>query len=483
MRTKPFFILPLLLSADIALADSFTATGSLNLTIGTTGVSGTAGLLYSDGSLLQSLPGTFYATDPNMPSNGGPVFALGNDQSLRLTTDKSYATAPLTIINTNTSGGTGNLFEIYNSLGGYNAVVYFDDGGDFFSRLAMLVSGHVSGSSPHQSIVAPNAYMPFMYGCWSDVTGPCYVARNNYGVAGEYSFLGMTAAGAATIALDAQNTQVVFGNQTISGSGQVFTGNAFFGSVGAANLRFGGADAASPVSQTISFQNVLAGTSNTAGVDAYFLASAGTGTGAGGKFHFQTALAGSSGTSQNSLADALVIDGTTGVTVYNGGNNTAQLAFAANSGVGTAFGSVNGGGGLILFQNSSGITGSWTQQIGFNSSGVTVINDSGYSFSSSASSVTGTNWSALWQCASASSTNPCVTVGKGTSRQDASGTLQLATVITGALTYSTLPSSPTAGQRAFISDGNTSTYGATVSSGGGSTKISVLYNGSNWVVD
>ena len=37
MRPKLFFILALLLGADIALADSFTATGALNLTIGTTG--------------------------------------------------------------------------------------------------------------------------------------------------------------------------------------------------------------------------------------------------------------------------------------------------------------------------------------------------------------------------------------------------------------------------------------------------------------
>ena len=37
----------------------------------------------------------------------GSVFAFGNDQNLALTTDKLYTTAPLTIINTNTSGGIG----------------------------------------------------------------------------------------------------------------------------------------------------------------------------------------------------------------------------------------------------------------------------------------------------------------------------------------------------------------------------------------
>jgi hypothetical protein len=63
-----------------------------------------------------------------------------------------------------------------------------------------------------------------------------------------------------------------------------------------------------------------------------------------------------------------------------------------------------------------------------------------------------------------------------------SGSLAATSFITPPLTYSTLPSG-IAGATAFITDAATSTYGATVSAGGGSNKVHVLYNGSNWVVD
>jgi hypothetical protein len=75
----------------------------------------------------------------------------------------------------------------------------------------------------------------------------------------------------------------------------------------AANLAFGATDAASPVAQTLSVQNVVGGTTNTAGVNWTFAASRGTGTGAGGDIIFQTAPAGGSGTTQNTLATAFTI--------------------------------------------------------------------------------------------------------------------------------------------------------------------------------
>jgi hypothetical protein len=64
---------------------------------------------------------------------------------------------------------------------------------------------------------------------------------------------------------------------------------------------------ASPVAQTLSVQNVVAGTSNTAGANFTLNASRGTGTGAGGSIVFKTAAAGSTGSSQNSLATALTL--------------------------------------------------------------------------------------------------------------------------------------------------------------------------------
>jgi hypothetical protein len=85
--------------------------------------------------------------------------------------------------------------------------------------------------------------------------------------------------------------------------------------IGAETLQHGAADTASPVAQTIKFQDVVAGTSNTAGVNATIQAPAGTGTGAGGSLIFQVAAAGSSGSAKNAQATALTIDSTKKVTL------------------------------------------------------------------------------------------------------------------------------------------------------------------------
>ncbi len=318
MRTKLFFILPLLLGADIALADSFTVPGSLNLTVGTTGVSGTAGLLYGDGAMLRSLPGTV-----TIGSNY-ETLAVGNNVQLSLKTDGTSANyaATLALINTNPTAGWGNALEVYDNVGSYSLNTYINGAGVFYSTLNMVISGHYSagaGTGGHYgggfSILPSNANYQNMYDCWADVVSSCYTARNATDAAGALSFSGQNAAGTFTIGLDAANTRVVFGATTITGSGQAFVGDTFVGRAAAANIRIGGADAAAPIAQTISFQNVLAGTTNTAGVNTVFQASAGTGTGAGGSFLFQTALPSASGTAQNAFTTALTIDGVNGVTV------------------------------------------------------------------------------------------------------------------------------------------------------------------------
>jgi hypothetical protein len=79
---------------------------------------------------------------------------------------------------------------------------------------------------------------------------------------------------------------------------------------GAANLRLGAADAATPVAQTLSVQSALAGTTNTAGANLTVTSSQGTGTGVGGSIIFQVAPAGSSGTSQNALIPRVIFPAT-----------------------------------------------------------------------------------------------------------------------------------------------------------------------------
>jgi hypothetical protein len=492
MRTKILanilIALALPLAPTGARADS--QTGATTITIGSTPVSGTAGLLYSDGALVQSLAGTVTSG-----SNGTSTYTnmlFGNNVQFSFTTD-GYLSSPyaalLSFNNTSTTGGWGaqNMLEIYSNLGGIHSLnTYINGIGIYSTRLNILVSGHVQAGTgtggnygPNYAILSPNNYLPNMYGCWSDVTGPCFMARNNGGTAGELSFSGQKADGTFTIGLDAENTRVIFGATTISGSGQIFTGDTFVGRAAAANIRFGGADAAAPVAQTLSFQSVLAGTSNTAGVNTTFKASAGTGTGAGGSFLFQTALAGSSGTTQNAFTTALTIDGSTGVTIGSPSNTgtNPQLTFAPASGNGVGISaSAYGNNDLEFWTNSSGVTGAWTFVAQVSYYGFEINSAGAYCFSPGSNPDSASD-TCLWRGAAGR-----MTIG-GNSAGSFSGSLKLTSLITAALTYATLPASPAAGQRAYITDGNTTTYYATVSSGGGSSNISVLYNGTNWVVD
>lgn len=94
------------------------------------------------------------------------------------------------------------------------------------------------------------------------------------------------------------------------GTASTGTFSSMFSGGGTGIIRMGAsADAASPVAQTLTVQSVVAGTSNTAGADWTFAGSKGTGTGSGGSVVFQIAPKGSTGSTQNSLVEALRING------------------------------------------------------------------------------------------------------------------------------------------------------------------------------
>lgn len=140
-----------------------------------------------------------------------------------------------------------------------------------------------------------------------------------------------TALGLGTMATQNANAVAITGG-TLAGitsigltSGSTINWNSdtFIGRAAAANAMFGAADAASPVAQTTSVQNVVAGTSNTAGVDWTFSASRGTGTGAGGDFVWKVAAAAGSSTTQNTLATVLRLKSTG---LMNLGTDVAPLA-------------------------------------------------------------------------------------------------------------------------------------------------------------
>lgn len=105
--------------------------------------------------------------------------------------------------------------------------------------------------------------------------------------------------------------------------------DAFIEYGGAGTIKFGGTDSATPIAQTSSVQNVIAGTSNTAGVDRTYKASQGTGTQTSGRHIFQIGIAGSTGTAVNALESKFIV-GPTGVTLSVGETTSALTDLLVN---------------------------------------------------------------------------------------------------------------------------------------------------------
>lgn len=164
--------------------------------------------------------------------------------------------------------------------------------------------------------------------------------------------------GSTAVALGASSTSIA-GLTSLgltSGSTINWNSDTFLGRGSAGNIKHGAADAASPVAQTISVQNVVAGTSNTAGTALTIAGSQGTGTGIGGSIQLQTARAGTTGSAQNALVNGLVLDGNTGQVGINTapgasarlliedgtGNNQAGYRYSSSFG-GFAIGQISNG--------------------------------------------------------------------------------------------------------------------------------------------
>ena len=124
----------------------------------------------------------------------------------------------------------------------------------------------------------------------------------------------------------------------------------------AASLQLGAADAAAPVAQTIGPQSVVAGTSNTAGQNLTVRGSQGTGTGVGGDIIFQVAPAGSSGSAQNTLAQAMrvynnktvVVGAAYTVATLPAAGTQGRRAWVTDATTPTFGGALVGGGAVVI---------------------------------------------------------------------------------------------------------------------------------------
>lgn len=134
--------------------------------------------------------------------------------------------------------------------------------------------------------------------------------------------------------------------------------DTFIDRFAAASIRFGGPPAAAPVSQTLSVQNVVSGTSDTHGVNFNINGSRSTGTGRGGDIIFNYSRSSTSGSTQNSSARLVTIggqEGNPGLRIYPIGNINTLNFLTFGQGIGA-----NGEGTVISSLAANGTTASPT---------------------------------------------------------------------------------------------------------------------------
>jgi hypothetical protein len=262
----------------------------------------------------------------------------------------------------------------------------------------------------------------------------------------------------------------------------------------AATLRLGAADAASPVSQTLCVQDVVAGTTNTTGAVFNLRGCLGTGNAAPAAINIQLGdYTTGSGTAQKSAFNAVVIDSPTatvnrtritlpgysvlftasgGLQFAPDGNSRAIIEGAGHftTGNGGSFRFSDNGTGLISTRHGAGFYADALdvvgQRSGTNAQTYRLYNT--YTDSSNYERVT-LNWAS----------NVCYLQPQNAG----TGSARIFVPVTGSTTVSGLPaaSSSLTGARAFVTDANSTTFLSTVA-GGGANKVPVVCDGTNWLI-
>lgn len=285
---------------------------------------------------------------------------------------------------------------------------YLDAGGAFYTRTGIVVSGSYNSDGGINSTITPPTLDPFMIGIRGDIGGPMLQSMTA-NATGTYLYSGLdrnalyrtsmredgsiqwgaktkftasisgttmtvtVAPTTGTLAVGQTVTGVEVADETVitalgTGSGgtgtytvnnsQTVTSRIMsgmdlgIGRAGPAKFRFGFVDNATPIAQTVQFQNG-SGT-NIVGQSASIIAPLSTGNANNPDINFYTGVKVASGSGAPTQTLALTIKGENqNIIVGGGGLSTKQLLFSANSGSGGAFGSANGGGQLLLWGDNS----------------------------------------------------------------------------------------------------------------------------------
>lgn len=284
--------------------------GGGGITIGTTTITSgtTTRVLFNNAGVVgeYTVTGTGNAVLSASPTLTGTVGMAAQTNSGTITQTSASATA----FESGPNGGTNPVFRIVNSTAsaatGLSITGNAATGGVTLTVLS-------SGSNERLNLAAKGTSDVRIVGTGTSTTVALGVGSDQIGFWNNSDVqLGLITGSVTRAVVNSEGIRIgsalgfVWSNATVPSGGTV---DLTLRRAAAANLAFGATDAAAPVAQTQSVQNVVAGTSNTAGVDWTKKASAGTGTGVGGAHVWQVAPAGSSGTSQNSFVEAMRITG------------------------------------------------------------------------------------------------------------------------------------------------------------------------------
>lgn len=334
-------------SATLTIADGKTLTSSNTLTLagtdgstlnvgtgGTLGTAATKNTGNSAGTLcLLNTSCTFSGTTGNtaITANNGGNYGLvitGGTNASAINLD--YSSAGIIQVRSgfqisNSSSASGSIFELdpqalYVGSAGFTTVSSWGVPASGTWR-----SGYADAAAPVaqslivQSVVAGTSNTAGALWKFQDSAGTGTGASGGFewdthpagstGTAQNAAVSKMTLSSAGAL----NNTGSITGAGIVSGASNniQWTGRGIFTSTTTGNVQHGAADAAAPVAQTITFQNVVAGTADTAGQNATLTGSLSTGSGASGDLIFRTGGTGAGSTVQNSAATALTIKGAT----------------------------------------------------------------------------------------------------------------------------------------------------------------------------
>lgn len=189
--------------------------------------------------------GTHTGRQPTLMADGqfliDPGTATPNETTSLVIMKSNPVSTNLDLIDDDASSGFNRYFlRMYQTSLTKDALVYFNAGGHFYSRLSMTVSGFVTGAGGPSYVISNVSADPYMIGARSDIDGPAIQSRGTFvaGVSGLSSrvFDGLDISGQHNISIR-DDGRITWGDP--AGAGTYVAQDTGLSRIGAATLAIG----------------------------------------------------------------------------------------------------------------------------------------------------------------------------------------------------------------------------------------------------